>query len=84
MIRAPDPTAAEQTRQTAVVTKRVNGHDLCTLCGEEVEVPAGTKPQTTIAGASGKRNVRILKVENREIHRCEMSEEESTPHSQMT
>lgn len=62
----------------------MNGKDICTLCGEEVKIPAGKKAQTTIAGASGKRNVRILKSENREIHRCEMSEEEGSAHSQMS
>ena len=66
------------------MTRRVNGKDVCTLCGDELELPKGKKPQTTIAGASGKRNVRILKTGNREIHRCEMSEAESTEHAQMS
>jgi hypothetical protein len=66
------------------VTKRVNGQDVCTLCGDKVDLPRGRKAQTTIAGASGKRNVRILKADNREVHRCEMSEDESPAQAQIS
>ncbi len=46
-----------------------NGNDVCVLCGEQLDV-SETDTVTTIAGASGKPNVRILSANGREIHRC--------------
>jgi hypothetical protein len=47
------------------------GKFFCILCGAELEV-SEAQTVTTIAGASGKPNVRILSVNGEELHRCEM------------
>ncbi len=48
-----------------------DGNYVCALCGADLTV-SETDTVTTIAGASGKPNVRILSVKGTEIHRCEM------------
>jgi hypothetical protein len=49
-----------------------NGHYECAYCGAELDIPPGAQPRVTFHAASGKPNVRVLQVEGREIHRCEL------------
>jgi hypothetical protein len=51
------------------------GKYFCVLCGAELDV-SEAKSVTTIVGASGKANIRILSVNGKEVHRCEMSSRE--------
>lgn len=51
--------------------KLVDGKFVCTLCGADLDV-GEDETVTTIAGASGKPNVRILSANGTEIHRCQM------------
>ncbi len=48
-----------------------DGNYVCALCGADLDV-SEADTVTTIAGASGKPNVRILSAHGTEIHRCEM------------
>jgi hypothetical protein len=48
-----------------------DGNWVCAGCGEDLEVSEHDMV-TTIAGASGKPNVRILSLAGQEIHRCEL------------
>jgi hypothetical protein len=52
----------------------VNGKPQCAYCRTELDVPEGKQPQQMIVGTSGRKNVRALLVDGREIHRCEVGE----------
>jgi hypothetical protein len=48
-----------------------DGSYVCALCGAELDV-SEHDTVTTIAGSSGKPNLRILSIGGKEIHRCEL------------
>jgi hypothetical protein len=52
------------------MVKRKHGVDRCMLCGAIVNIPPGKTPVRVLQGASGKPNVRIIKIDGIEIHRC--------------
>ncbi len=49
-----------------------DGKWVCAHCGAELDVPKGAEPKVTIHAASGKPNVRVLMLDGKEIHRCEI------------
>jgi hypothetical protein len=49
-----------------------DGRYYCALCGELLDVPLLDDPHVIIHAASGRANVRILKLGTEEIHRCEV------------
>jgi hypothetical protein len=51
--------------------KLIDGMYSCTLCGAPLDISEAATI-TTIAGSSGKPNMRILSADGREIHRCAM------------
>lgn len=51
-----------------------DGRWMCAACGAVIDVPHGDEPKATLHAASGQPNVRVLTVDNREIHRCSLSE----------
>jgi hypothetical protein len=53
--------------------RKRRGKWTCKQCGVVLDVPDGRRPDVMIAGESGRPNVRILSVDGREIHRCEIS-----------
>jgi hypothetical protein len=57
--------------EEAPMVKREHGVDRCVICGAIVSIPPGKTPVRVLHGASGKPNVRIIKVDGVEIHRCE-------------
>ena len=50
--------------------RKRDGKWTCKQCGTILDVPAGRKPDVTIAAASGQPNVRILTIDGVEVHRC--------------
>jgi hypothetical protein len=55
------------------LTVRIEGQlKKCVLCDATLDVPDGAEPKSHIEGRSGEPNVRVLTVEGREIHRCEV------------
>ena len=52
--------------------RQLDGRWLCVECGAELHVPQGEEPKVSLHAASGKPNVRVLKLGNKEIHRCEV------------
>ena len=52
--------------------RQPDGHWVCVQCGAKLDVPRDVQPVVTIHGASGKPNIRVLKVGRSEIHRCEL------------
>jgi len=49
----------------------IDGRFVCAVCGADLDVSEDDTVRT-IAGASGQPNVRILSVDGKEIHRCEL------------
>ena len=45
----------------------------CSMCGTTLDVVPNVLPQVTIIAAGGKPNIRILTVDGREVHRCDVS-----------
>ncbi len=50
----------------------VDGKYVCAQCGALLDIPPVPDPQVTVHAASGKPNVRVLTLDGREIHRCEL------------
>jgi ssDNA-binding Zn-finger/Zn-ribbon topoisomerase 1 len=48
-------------------------HSECTQCGATIEVTPGKAMTVTFVGRSGQPNERVLAVDGKEIHRCEVS-----------
>ena len=49
-----------------------DGRYECANCGAHLEVATRGEPKVTFHATGGKPNVRVLKLEGREIHRCEV------------
>jgi hypothetical protein len=45
---------------------------VCAHCGAVIDVPEGAQPTVTIHAASGQPNVRVLMLDGKRIHRCEI------------
>jgi hypothetical protein len=52
--------------------RRLDGRYECANCGARLEVTPDGEPNVTFHAAGGKPNVRVLRLEGREIHRCEI------------
>ena len=53
--------------------RRDGDHFECTLCGAILDdVAEATVIRTMVIGSSGQPNVRVILVDRREIHRCEV------------
>jgi hypothetical protein len=50
-----------------------DGRYKCALCGAILDLPLVENPTVVIRAASGEPNVRVLRYEGREIHRCAIS-----------
>jgi hypothetical protein len=50
--------------------RRHDGRYECANCGAQLDIPANGEPNVTFHAAGGKPNVRVLKLNGREIHRC--------------
>ena len=44
----------------------------CFYCGAVRDLPGDQDPQVVIHATSGKPNVRVVSIEGREVHRCEV------------
>ena len=52
-----------------------DGRYECAHCGAVLDIPLLDRaPQVTIYASSGQPNRRVLKLDNREIHSCEIGE----------
>jgi hypothetical protein len=49
-----------------------DGRYECAHCGAILDIPLTESPVVTMTARSGAPNVRILKLDGREIHRCEV------------
>jgi hypothetical protein len=49
-----------------------DGRYECAVCHAVLDVPEGVLPQVEIQATSGKPNVRVLRINGTEIHRCEV------------
>jgi hypothetical protein len=49
-----------------------DGRYECAHCGTILDIPLAENPLVTMQARSGQPNVRVLKFEGREIHRCEI------------
>jgi hypothetical protein len=49
-----------------------DGRYECANCGERLEIDERGEPNVTFHATGGKPNVRVLKLDGREIHRCEV------------
>jgi hypothetical protein len=49
-----------------------DGRYECVHCNVILDIPVDERPIVTISAASGRPNVRILKMHGVEIHRCEV------------
>jgi hypothetical protein len=52
-----------------------DGRYECANCGAQLDIPTRGEPKVTFHATGGKPNVRVLKLEGREIHRCEVRKE---------
>jgi hypothetical protein len=51
-----------------------DGRYECAHCGAVLDIPLMNDPRVMIRAASGQPNVRVLFLDEREIHRCEIGE----------
>jgi len=66
--------------------RMVNGAWQCLYCQAELDVPDGRQPRPMLIGQSGKPNVRVLILDGKEIHRCEIRgvyPSETRPHQEL-
>jgi hypothetical protein len=49
-----------------------DGRYECTLCGAVLDIPAEKVPVVVIVAAGGQPNMRTIRVDGVEIHRCEL------------
>ena len=49
-----------------------DGRFECTLCGAVLDIPAEKVPLVVIVAASGQPNMRTIRVDGVEVHRCEV------------
>ena len=49
-----------------------DGQPVCALCGARLDIPVYAKPERRLLTSDTKR-VRVLSVDNTEIHRCEVT-----------
>ncbi len=54
------------------MVKREPNVNRCVICDSVVDIPPGKRPVWVLHGAPGKPNVRLIKVDGVEIHRCEI------------
>lgn len=47
-------------------------HKECAHCGAVLDIPEGKAPTITFVGSSGKPNARVVVVDGKEIHRCDL------------
>jgi hypothetical protein len=47
-----------------------DGVATCALCSARLDVPIGAKVRTVLEAASGKPNVRVVYLDDEEVHRC--------------
>jgi hypothetical protein len=47
-----------------------HGHWVCTWCGATVDFPLDKPYRVEIQATSGRRNVRVVYVDRKEVHRC--------------
>ena len=53
--------------------QRDHGRWRCDLCGALLDTPPSSPvPRSFYCGASGRQTVRVIRVEQREVHRCVM------------
>jgi hypothetical protein len=50
----------------------VNGRYECAQCGAVLDIDAANVPCVVFHAASGQPNMRVVKVNGRELHRCEV------------
>lgn len=66
------PARPPARRSENSMRMRPDGGYECAGCGAPLDVSEGEKPLAILFAASGKPTVRVLKVNGREIHRCEV------------
>ena len=55
----------------------VDGRYECAHCGTVLEMAPEAEPRVVFHAASGQPNMRVITVEGREIHRCEVRDHAS-------
>jgi len=48
----------------------INGRYRCALCEAVLDIPADSRPVVVIVAASGEPNLRTIRVDGEEVHRC--------------
>jgi hypothetical protein len=54
----------------------VNGRYECAHCGAVLDVDASLVPTVMFHAAGGQPNMRVIRVDGREVHRCEVRDRE--------
>ena len=49
----------------------IDGRYECVLCGEVLDIPPTARPSVVLEASGGARNIRVLSLNGREIHRCD-------------
>ncbi len=49
-----------------------DGRTECAQCGAVIDIPDGATPQITLHAAGGQPTVRVISIDRKEIHRCEI------------
>ena len=55
--------------------RQIDGRWVCVECGAVLDIASDENPKATIHAASGKPNVRVLVVDGKEVHRCEVRQD---------
>jgi hypothetical protein len=58
----------------------VDGRYECAHCGAVLDIPLVENPTVVVHAASGQPNMRVLRYQGREIHRCEVSSRRVSEH----
>jgi hypothetical protein len=55
-----------------------DGRYVCAHCGDVLEIPLMENPRVMIRAAGGQPNIRVLYLDEDEIHRCEIGDSVDT------
>ena len=65
-------------RESATVpvspVRRISDRYVCEYCGAWIDAPRDQVPRSVLTGKSGQPSMRVLSVDGREVHRCEVGE----------
>ena len=54
--------------------RQIRDRYVCDYCGAWIEAAPDQVPRAVLRGGSGRKTVRVLSVDGKEVHRCEVGE----------